>query len=248
MPMSRRLAGVSVMSRSPTRTRPESSRSRPASERSAVVLPQPEGPSSATSSPGRQIERQAIERAAPRRTGGAARPAARGRRRAAGLRGAGHGRGRARKRRLQGHSSATRTRARAALVDERQEEQQPRGQQQGGQRDRDRDAGIALAEQVDHHLQGVEVEERGDRELAEHERHRDQRRGHDRTHDVGHDDPPDHAEPRAAEAAAGLGERDAGRAPRDRRRAPGRRTAARGSCRRRSACSGIRRAGPQTQR
>ena len=48
--------------------------------------------------------------------------------------------------------------AAAALVDERQQEQQRRGQEQGGERDRDRDARIALAEQVDHHLQGVEVQ------------------------------------------------------------------------------------------
>ena len=68
MPMSRRLAGMSVMSRPSTRTRPESSRSSPASERSAVVLPQPEGPSSATSSPGaRSSERPSSALTSPKR-------------------------------------------------------------------------------------------------------------------------------------------------------------------------------------
>ena len=40
------------MSLPPTSTRPVSASSSPASTRSAVVLPQPDGPSSATSSPG----------------------------------------------------------------------------------------------------------------------------------------------------------------------------------------------------
>ena len=61
MPMSRLLAGTSVMSLPSTRTRPPSRRSRPASTRSAVVLPQPEGPSSATSSPGAIVDREAVE-------------------------------------------------------------------------------------------------------------------------------------------------------------------------------------------
>src|SRR3954453_7380135 len=51
MPMSRLLAGTSVMSRPSSRTRPASGRSKPAIARSAVVLPQPEGPSGAISQP-----------------------------------------------------------------------------------------------------------------------------------------------------------------------------------------------------
>src|SRR5450759_5564238 len=50
--MSRALVGVAVMSRPSTSTRPVSGSSSPASTRRAVVLPQPEGPSSATNSPG----------------------------------------------------------------------------------------------------------------------------------------------------------------------------------------------------
>ena len=46
------VAGMRVMSLPSTRIRPESSSSSPASARSAVVFPQPEGPSRATSSPG----------------------------------------------------------------------------------------------------------------------------------------------------------------------------------------------------
>ena len=52
MPMSRRAAGTDEMSLPSTRTNPVSADSKPATMRKAVVLPQPEGPSSATSSPG----------------------------------------------------------------------------------------------------------------------------------------------------------------------------------------------------
>jgi hypothetical protein len=52
MPMSRREAGTDEMSLPSTRTDPVSAVSKPATMRSAVVLPQPDGPSSATSSPG----------------------------------------------------------------------------------------------------------------------------------------------------------------------------------------------------
>ena len=45
MPMLRLWAGVRVMSEPPTSTAPESANSKPAAMRSAVVLPQPEGPS-----------------------------------------------------------------------------------------------------------------------------------------------------------------------------------------------------------
>ena len=51
MPMSRLLGGTRVMSLPATRMRPEFGRSKPATMRSAVVLPQPDGPSSETNSP-----------------------------------------------------------------------------------------------------------------------------------------------------------------------------------------------------
>ena len=51
MPMLRLWAGVPVMSLSPTSTVPESAHSNPAAMRSAVVLPQPDGPSRLISSP-----------------------------------------------------------------------------------------------------------------------------------------------------------------------------------------------------
>ena len=62
MPMSRLFAGTSVTSRPPTTTRPPSTSSRPASARSAVVLPQPDGPSSATSAPGATSQGEPVER------------------------------------------------------------------------------------------------------------------------------------------------------------------------------------------
>ena len=52
MPMSRREAGTEEMSLPSTMTDPASADSKPATMRRAVVLPQPDGPSSATSSPG----------------------------------------------------------------------------------------------------------------------------------------------------------------------------------------------------
>ena len=52
MPMSRRAAGTEEMSLPSTMTDPVSADSKPATMRRAVVLPQPDGPSSATSSPG----------------------------------------------------------------------------------------------------------------------------------------------------------------------------------------------------
>src|SRR5262250_2618742 len=52
MPMSRLAAGTGAMFLPSTVTVPLSAVSNPARIRSAVVLPQPEGPSSATSSPG----------------------------------------------------------------------------------------------------------------------------------------------------------------------------------------------------
>src|SRR5688572_32913272 len=52
MPTPRRLGGMSFTIRSPKRISPASGRSNPAMSRSVVVLPQPEPPTRATSSPG----------------------------------------------------------------------------------------------------------------------------------------------------------------------------------------------------
>ena len=51
MPMSRSRGETSLTTRSPSRTVPDVMVSRPATMRSAVVLPQPDGPTSATNSP-----------------------------------------------------------------------------------------------------------------------------------------------------------------------------------------------------
>ena len=154
----------------------------------------------------RQIERQAVERAdlAEAATQLDELDAHAGARRA----GAGHGRGGARASGCRLIGPLTRTLARPLWSMNDSRNRSAGRQQQRCERDRDRDARIALAEQVDHDLQGLEVQERRDRELAQHQGDRDERCRHDRAHDVGHDDPPDHAEPGAAEAAAGLGEGD----------------------------------------
>ena len=52
MPMLRLCAAVLLMSTSDTETVPESANSKPAAMRSAVVFPQPDGPSNVMSSPG----------------------------------------------------------------------------------------------------------------------------------------------------------------------------------------------------
>src|SRR5438128_12518518 len=52
MPTPRRAGGTSLTTRSSKRTSPASGRSKPATRRSVVVLPHPEPPTSATSSPG----------------------------------------------------------------------------------------------------------------------------------------------------------------------------------------------------
>ena len=67
--------------------------------------------------------------------------------------------------------------------------------------------GVALAEQVDDDLDRVVVEQRADRELAEHERDRDDRRREDRAADVGDDDLRDDARPAGTQAARRLGKR-----------------------------------------
>ena len=55
MPMSRLFTGMPATSSPSIRMRPEVICSRPDSERSTVVLPQPEGPSRATNSPGSMV-------------------------------------------------------------------------------------------------------------------------------------------------------------------------------------------------
>src|SRR5690242_18372349 len=68
MPTPRRAGGTSLTRRSSKRTSPASGRSKPATSRSVVVLPHPEPPTSATSSPGaisRESPSPAVE--APKR-------------------------------------------------------------------------------------------------------------------------------------------------------------------------------------
>ena len=59
--MSRRFAASVVMSCPPTRIRPESSRSSPASARSAVVFPQPDGPEQRDQLAGGQLQGQPVQ-------------------------------------------------------------------------------------------------------------------------------------------------------------------------------------------
>ena len=89
---------------------------------------------------------------------------------------------------------------------ERQHEQQGEREQQRGQGDRHRDAGVPLAEQVDRHLHVGAAEQVRDGELAEHERHRQERRRQDGAADVRQHDPGDHRAPTRAQAAGRLGE------------------------------------------
>ena len=63
MPMSRRCTGMWVTSSPPTMMRPSSGVSKPAIIRSVVVLPQPEGPSSAKNSPGCDRQVDAVDHA-----------------------------------------------------------------------------------------------------------------------------------------------------------------------------------------
>ena len=54
-------AATSTTVRSPITMRPPSALSSPATQRSVVVLPQPEGPSSVTTSPGADLEIDAVD-------------------------------------------------------------------------------------------------------------------------------------------------------------------------------------------
>ena len=62
MPMSRLLGGTFVRSLPSTTIAPPSGRSKPATRRSAVVLPQPDGPSSERNSPFAECDLDAVER------------------------------------------------------------------------------------------------------------------------------------------------------------------------------------------
>ena len=166
MPMSRLLVGTFVMSWPPTTTRPASASSSPASSRSAVVLPQPDGPSSATSSPG------AMGRSSPSRARTAPKLRRRSVRRTATPGGAVVRRIAA----VGGHVSSPCERRRGGRCRRRTGEQQHEREHQRGKRHGDRDRGVALAEQVDRDLQVVAVEQAGDGELAEDQRHRQERR------------------------------------------------------------------------
>ena len=62
MPMSRLLAGTLVTSTPPTDTVPDVASSRPARIRSAVVLPQPDGPEQRHQFAGLDVQGQTVER------------------------------------------------------------------------------------------------------------------------------------------------------------------------------------------
>ena len=61
--------------------------------------------------------------------------------------------------------------------------------------------------EVDDHRKRLEVEQRGEGELAEDERHRDEGGREHSGHDVGQHNPRNHGEPPRAKGAAGLGQR-----------------------------------------
>ena len=152
MPMSRLLAGTSVMSWPPTTTRPASASSRPASSRSAVVLPQPDGPEQGDQLAGLDAQVEAVERVHGAVAAAQVRRGGRRRRSVGGVVPAG-----ARWVDVSVSSDAAdaaagrRRRTAANSSDERE--------QQRGERHGDRDRGVALAEQVDRDLEVVAVEQ-----------------------------------------------------------------------------------------
>ena len=197
MPMSRRWAGTPVTSLPPTSTWPRSTVSRPPSTRSAVVLPQPDGPSSDTSSPGSTCRSSPSSAGTP--------PYARWRstrwtpapdvmvilRRGS----------------LRDGQRLDLAGGPATAGDHRQGEQEGEGEQQRGERHGDRQRGVALADEVHRDLQVREVQQRGQRELAEHERHGQQRGREHSAADAGQRDAQQHGAPAGAEAAGGLRQR-----------------------------------------
>ncbi len=192
--MSRWLAGTSVMSWPSTTIRPESGSSSPASARSAVVLPQPDGPEQRDQLARGQLQCQAVQgvdrpvvalHVEQLHGDPASRPVA-------------SCAGAAEIVMCDPFSLRFLDLRRSAAGHDGDAEDEHEREQQRGQRDRDRDERIALAEQVDDHLQRVVVEQRRDGELAEHQRDRDHRGRQDRAADVGHDDLEHHARPSGA--------------------------------------------------
>ena len=200
MPMSRLFAGTSVTSCRPTRTCPESTSSRPASARSAVVLPQPDGPSSATSSPGSMSSDSPSSAftgpnqrcRSTRRDGDAARRS-RGSALLAVMRRASSTSGGAPTDGAGGRSGRSRAAARTRTA-------APPAR-------RHRTSASRLPIRTIDDLQGLEGEQRRDRVLAEHHRDRDDRGRQDAAADVGDDDPQDRSRPAGAEAAGCVRER-----------------------------------------
>ena len=188
------------MSLPSTRIRPSSISSRPPSARSAVVLPQPDGPSRATSSPGSMsMVRPSRAWTLPYqrcRSWNWTRTPARWSV-AVAMDCSGHD---------AGSSSAARSVARPAR-DTGDDDQQDEREDQRRERDGDRDECVALAEREDHDLEGVERQQRRDRELAQDERDREHGRRQDPRADVRQDDLEDRARPARAEASGRLGER-----------------------------------------
>ena len=202
MPMSRLLAGTRVMSWPPTATRPPSASSSPARIRSAVVLPQPDGPSSATSSPGSMRQRRGRRGRARCRSCGAG-PSA-GRRRPGWRRRRGRARGwtfsspwsggRGGRCRRRTWRTARRNANSSAASETATEIEASR-----------------LPSRLIATCRLLRLSRRGDGELAEHQRHRQERREQDGRADVGQDHPPHHGEPARAEGAGRLGQRRARR-------------------------------------
>ena len=241
MPMSRRLAG---MSRDVAAIEQARGRRPAAPGRRARAAPWScRSPRGRAEPPARRGRSRASGRRAraPRRSDGAGRPADLTRRAGSG---GPHRPGSLVRLR---HDRPRRSRAPAWSTNESRKRSSGR-QKQRRERDRYGDARIALALEVDDHL---EVSKASSEEIVNSpstSATETSAARHHRAHDVGYDDPPDHAEPGAAEAAAGLGEGHEidGREPGCDAR--GRRRAAPGPRRRRSASAPIRRTGSVTQR
>src|ERR1700689_42342 len=186
--MSRLLAGSRGMSRPATLMWPESASSRPASSRSVVVLPQPEGPSRAISSPGWTVRSRLSSartvpycRLSPSIRTSTASLVASDRVLVTGVL----------------TCSTSWPAAAQAAPGVRQDQQQDEGEQQRGGRGREEDAGILRAaadfEQV--HLQVDVGQQVGNRKLAEDQGNREQQSVQYRLPHVGDDDPEHHGAP-----------------------------------------------------
>ena len=176
---------ASVMSLPSTRTRPRVGVLEPGERRAARWSCRSRtGRAARRARPGASVEVEPVERAAPRRSGGCRPSQLHARRRATS--------GVVTRRRSPRPSLRTRRARRRRGADEGQQEQQhEREQQRGQRRPRPTSPALRLPSRLIDHLQGVEVEQRGDGELAEHQRHREERRGeHGATRMFGHHDPP----------------------------------------------------------